>query len=167
MLSRVRAPLAIFITVATVLLCIARLYAAQESIKSTNDIAVLVNPANPATGVTMAELRRIISGDRRTWDGKLPVQIVMRSEGTRERLVSLNLVLRMNERDYKSHWLHKVFTGEVPDPPLEVPSNGAQCEFVTSKVGGIALVAGHDVRLSLKVLKIDGKLPGETDYPLK
>jgi hypothetical protein len=167
MLSRRRTPLAILILAVAVLLWIARLNAAQESIKSTSDIAVLVNPANPVAGVSLAELRRIIGGDRRSWDGKIPVQIVMRSEGTRERLVSLNMVLRMNEREYKSHWLHKVFTGEVPNPPLEVPSNGAQCEFVTSQVGGVALVTGHDVRLSLKVLKIDGKLPGEPDYPLK
>ncbi|HEY2459267.1 MAG TPA: hypothetical protein VGI16_00585 [Candidatus Acidoferrum sp.] len=140
---------------------------AQDAVKATDDIAVLVNPANPTTNLSVAELRRIMNGERRSWNGKLPVQLVTRSAGAKERSVLLSVVLQMNEREYKAYWMQKVFSGEFSSPPLEVPSNGSQCEFVTGSQGGLALVAGHDVRLSLKVLRIDGKFPGEPGYPLK
>jgi hypothetical protein len=41
-----------------------------------------------------------------------------------------------------------------------------QREAVQTCAGGIALVDAADVKFGMKVLKIDGKSPGDPGYPL-
>jgi hypothetical protein len=40
-------------------------------------------------------------------------------------------------------------------------------QVVRDNAGGVTFVAGKNLSPDLKVLKIDGKLPGEAGYPLK
>jgi hypothetical protein len=40
-------------------------------------------------------------------------------------------------------------------------------QYVFDTPGGITFIAGKNLRPDLKVLKIDGRLPGDPQYPLK
>jgi hypothetical protein len=42
-----------------------------------------------------------------------------------------------------------------------------QYELVAAIPGAIAFVDARNVKPGLKVLKVDGRLPGERDYPLR
>jgi hypothetical protein len=42
-----------------------------------------------------------------------------------------------------------------------------QKEALQAYPGGIALVDATDIKPGMKVLKVDGKLPGEEGYPLQ
>ena len=140
---------------------------ALQQVKATGDVAVVVNSKNSTDDLSLSDLRRILSGERKFWSNRTPVTLVLRSEGARERAVVLSAVLRMNDNMFKDYWLGKVFRGEASGEPLSVPSSGLATEYVAGSPGAVTFIAGKDVRSDVKVLKIDGKLPGDAGYPLK
>ena len=143
------------------------LLAQQNQTEASNDVAVIVNPSNPVDSISSLELRKIFAGERQTWAGGLPVFVLVRAPQARERDVLLNQILRMNESEYKQYWIKKIYTGEAQREPLALQSNGMQLEAVRAEKGGIALIKMTDVRQGVKVLKLDGHLPGTEGYTLK
>jgi phosphate transport system substrate-binding protein len=135
--------------------------------QAQDDMAVIVNPQNPADSITSTDLRKVFSGEKRSWNSNVPVFVIVRAPQAKERDVLLSHVLKMTESEYKQYWVKKVYSGEVPREPLALFSNGMQLEAVRAEKGGIALVSLADVRQGVKVLKVDGHLPGTAGYPLK
>jgi len=131
------------------------------------EVAVVVNPENPVSSISSAELRRIFAGDKQSWGNSLPVFAIVRAPGARERQLLLSQILRMTESEYKQYWLRKVYSGEVPQEPVAVFSNGMQLEGVRAKKGGIALISVQDVRAGVKTIKVDGYMPGTPGYPFQ
>jgi ABC-type phosphate transport system substrate-binding protein len=131
------------------------------------DVAVIVNPQNSIDSISSTDLRKIFSGEKRSWNGSLPVFLIVRDAPAHERDVLLSQILKMNESEYKQYWVKKVYSGEVLHEPLAVPSNGFELEAVRSEKGAIALISLADVKQGVKVLKIDGHMPGTAGYPLK
>ncbi len=72
----------------------------------------------------------------------------------------------MSESAYKQYWTAQVFRGEAQTEPLALFSNGMQKEALTVYPGAVALVIVQDVKSGMKVVRVDGHLPGETGYPL-
>lgn len=138
-----------------------------SNFKETNDIAVVVNVKNEVSELSMTDLRKILLGEHRFWKNKAPVVMILRQPGTRERDVVVSTVARMGDHDFREHWKAMIFRGEASTEPLTVPSNGMATEYVSTSVGGLTFVAGKNLRPDLKVLKIDGKVPGEVGYPFK
>jgi hypothetical protein len=134
---------------------------AQES-----DIAVVVNSNNAVTSLTTSELRKILAGEKRTWPGGQPVKLFVRAPGTAERIAVLK-VLGMSEGDYKKYWTSQVFRGEAQTEPVMLPSNGMQKEAVQAFPGAIVLMPVSEVRTGMKIVKVDGHLPGEHGYSLQ
>jgi phosphate transport system substrate-binding protein len=139
----------------------------QNQTEVSTDVAVIVNPSNPVDSVSFLELRNIFAGERQSWNGGLPVVVLVRAPQARERDVLLNQVLKMNEPEYKQLWIKKISSGEARREPLALDSNGMQLEAVRAEKGGIALIKMGDVRQGVKVLKLDGHLPGTEGYVLK
>jgi hypothetical protein len=85
----------------------------------------------------------------------------------RERDVVLKVIYQMSEDQFKQYWVAKIFRAEAATPPKIVYSNDMQYELVTAMPGAIAFVDARNVRPGLKVLRVDGHLPGEANYPLR
>jgi len=150
------------------LLLVVQLPAQQKSKGSAGpDVAVIVNPMNPIDNVSLAELRRIFSGEKQNWSGGLPVSLFVRAGEARERDVLLQRVLHMTDSEYKAYWVKKVYSGEVQHEPLALFSNGMELEAIRAEKGGIALISMQDIHHGVKVIKVDGHLPGTPGYPLK
>jgi hypothetical protein len=146
---------------ALLLLAVAALVpcATAEQIDS-DDIAVVVNPQNATKELSLQALRRLYRGEQHSWDGKVPVVLLIRAFGAPEREVALRVVLRMEETEYFHYWADR-------KKPVVTFSNGTQTEAVASIPGAIALVRARDVRHGIKVLRVDGRLPGQEGYPLR
>ena len=128
------------------------------------DMAVVVNPKNTVSIVTLPALRKLFTGETRTWPSGTPVKLLIRASGAHEREVVLRF-LRLSEDDYARYWTTQAYRGEGTEP-VAVFSNGMQKEAVLSIPGAIAVMDARDLKPGLKVLKIEGKLPGEEGYPL-
>jgi hypothetical protein len=77
------------------------------------------------------------------------------------------VIYQMSEEEYTQYWVAKVFRAEVTSPPKNVYSNDMQYELVAAIPGAIAVVDARNVRPGVKVVRVDGKLPGEKGYPLR
>lgn len=133
-----------------------------------SDIAVLINPKNPASNISLVDLRKMFSGEKRMWPGGLPVRLIVRQHSCHERLTMLHL-LGMSESEYKQFWTAQVFRGDADAEPVAVPSFGMVKESVEALPGAIGFVEAQSIKpgMYLKVIKVDGHLPGEPGYPLK
>jgi len=129
------------------------------------DVAVIVPPENPVTNLTRGDLRKLLNGEKRTWPSGAAVKIIVRAPGCRERAVLLKF-LNQSESDYKQYWTAQVVRGEADAEPFVSPSLGMVIEAVRVLPGAISLVSVGDLKPGVKVVKIDGLLPGAEGYPL-
>ena len=127
-------------------------------------LAVVVHPTVPADDLSFSEFRKIILGDRQHWAAGQPITVIVRGPEAPERAMLLDQVYRMNEAQFRQYWVAKVFRAEATSAPRVVLSNAEAVDLVTVIDGSITVVSVEDVPEGLKVLRIDGKLPGETGY---
>jgi hypothetical protein len=131
------------------------------------DIAVVVRPETPVDNLTFNEMRKLLLGDRQFWTSNLRVTLLIRAPAAREREVVLKTIYRMSEAQFRQYWISKVFRAEASSGPKIVYSNEMATELVSSLPGSVAFVDATQVPKGLKILKIDGTLPGDAAYPLK
>jgi hypothetical protein len=79
----------------------------------------------------------------------------------------LKTIYEMSEAQFRQYWIAKVFRAEAASGPRIVYSNEMAAELTGAIPGAVAFVASGQVPKGLKVLKIDGHLPGEKGYPLR
>ena len=129
-------------------------------------IAVVVHPSVEVDDLTFAEFRKIILGNRQFWTGGKRITLIVRAPVADERTVLLERVYKMSEAQYRQYWVAKVFRAEIASGPRVVLSNEEAVDLVGVIDGAIAIVSSEDVPEGLKILKIDGLLPGDPGYPL-
>jgi phosphate transport system substrate-binding protein len=140
---------------------------ASDAQNRSSDIAVVVNPSTPVSDLSMAEVRKVFRGDRQYWTKDVPVVLLIRAPKSRERDVILRTLYDMSESQFKQYWIAKIFRAEATAAPKIVYSNDMAKELVSVIPGAIAFIPQNDVSEGLKVVKIDGRMPGEPGYPLK
>ena len=129
-------------------------------------IAVVVNSKVPVDDLSMGELRRIILGDRQYWSSSQRVTLLIRAPQARERDILLKRVYQMSEAQFRQYWIAKVFRAETAAGPKTIPLNRVAIDLVRELPGTIAFINVSEVPKDLKVLKIDGRLPGDKGYAL-
>jgi hypothetical protein len=146
------------------MMCAVVLFSA--AVAQATSIAVVVHPSVKADELTFAEFRKIILGDRQFWSSGKRITLIVRAPVADERTLLLERVYKMSEAQYRQYWVAKVFRAEIASGPRVVLSNEEAVDLVGVIDGAIAIVSAEDVPEGLKVLKIDGLLPGEPGYPL-
>ena len=131
------------------------------------DVAVVVNADTPVTDLSLAEVRKVFLGERQYWNAKIPVVLLIRAPVARERDVVLRVIYQMSEGQFKQYWVAKIFRAEVTSPPKIVYSNDMQYELVSAMPGAIAFVDARNVHPGVKMVRVDGMLPGDKNYPLR
>jgi hypothetical protein len=131
------------------------------------DVAVVVRPDLPVDDLSFADVRKLLMGDRQFWTTGVRVTLLMRAPVAREREVILKAVYRMTEAEFKRYWIEKVFRAEATSQPRFVYSNETATELVGAIPGAVAFVDAARVPKGLKVVRIDGLLPGDRGYPLR
>ena len=139
---------------------------AQEAGQAT-PIAVIVNEDVPVDDLSLVELRRIFRGERLFWAGDMTITLLAPPRGSRERRVLLGKVYeRGSEAEYKSFWINKLFDKEGQTAPKITGSPQMSADLVREIPGAVALVPADRIPRGVKVLRIDGRRPGEAGYPL-
>lgn len=130
-------------------------------------IAVIVHEQVQVDDLPLSELRRIFLGERLFWTGDLTITLLVPPHGSRERAVLLDKVYeRRSEAEYKHYWINKLFDEETQTVPKITGSPRMSASLVREIPGAIALVPANRIPRGVKVLRIDGKQPGEAGYPL-
>jgi hypothetical protein len=148
------------------LLCSLGLSFAVANVRG-GDLAIVVNKASALADISSADLAKYFKAEKgKTPDGKKLV-IVMQEAGHPEREAALKGIYKMSEAEYTDYFVEATFTGSVESAPKALPGAVAIKKFVAETPGGIGYVQASETDDSIKVLKIDGKLPGDADYKLK
>lgn len=141
--------------------------ARNELNPSAQNLAIIVNTSNPVENLSMSELRKVFLGERSHWPNGRRITLVMMEAGQPERKALIREVCQMNESDFSQHFLHGLFTGEVFVSPKTLASPVGVRKFVFNVPGAIGYVRATDVDSSVKVLRVDGRLPDEKEYSLR
>ena len=130
-------------------------------------VAIVVGPMAPVDDLSFAEVRKVFLGERQFWNPKTRVVLLMRAPVSPERDVVLRTIYQMSEAQFRQYWISKVFRADVAAGPKIVYSTETAYELVAAIPGAIAFVDADKIPKGLKVVKIDGKLPGDQGYPLR
>ena len=131
------------------------------------DIAVVVHPDVPIDNLTLGDLRRIVLGDRAFWPASVRVTLLLRAPVAHERDVVLKTVCEMTEAQFRQYWIAKVFRADVAVAPKIVYTSQTALDQATQTPGAITFVDASQVSKTMKVVRIEGLLPGENGYILR
>jgi len=138
-----------------------------QAARPKESLAIIVNRENPLENLSMAELRNVFLGGRSHWPNGRRITLVMMEPGQPERETLVRDVCRMSESDLRRRYLQGLLTGEVLVSPKTLASPVGVRKFVFNVPGGIGYLRPEDVDDTVKVIRIDGHLPSEAEYPLK
>lgn len=149
------------------LFCLCAAQPAMSQAPAAHDVAVVVHPDVAVDNLTLAELRRLALGEREFWPGSVRVTLVIRAPIAHARDVVLKKICQLTEAQFRQHWIAKVFRADTALTPKIVYSTEMSIDMVNRIPGAITFVDAADVSNRLKVVKVDGRLPGENGYPLR
>ena len=129
-------------------------------------LAIVVNQANPVNGLATPDLRRIFLGERGHWANGRRITLVMLDPGWPERDEILTSIYHMDETQFKNHFLHGLFTGEVFVSPKTLSTPEGVRKFIFNVPGAIGYLRASDADKTVKIIRIDERLPGDKGYKL-
>lgn len=132
------------------------------------EFAIIASPAVQADSVSADDLRRVFALEKRHWAGGPPVSVLLPGSGQPAREVLLRQVLHLDETQLRQSILGKIYRGEITFPPRVASSDLEALEWVAAARNLVAIVpADKTGGANVRILRIDGKRPGDPGYPLK
>jgi len=132
-----------------------------------DDLAIVVGKNSTLDNVTLAELVKLLREEKSKSSDGVKFIVLAREAGSAERSAALKEIYQMTEAEYQKYFLQATFVGAVQAAPKVVSGAAATRQFVAGNSGAIGYVRGSDVDDSVKVVKVDGKSPGDAGYGLK
>ena len=158
-------------TILLALAAAALLRAAPEAGVATSPkqegLAIIVNQSNAVDDLSMAELRVVFLGERSHWPNGRRITLVMMEQGQPEREAILREICRLSEADFRRRILQGLFTGEVLVSPKTLSTPVGVRKFVFNVPGAIGYLRPEDVDGSVKVIRVDGRLPSDAEYAVR
>jgi hypothetical protein len=87
--------------------------------------------------------------------------------GTQERDVALKSIYQMSANQFRQYWIAMIMRAEVTSAPKTISTPGTANHLIGGIPGLIGFVPADKVQPGVKVLRINGKLPGDSGYPLQ
>ena len=134
--------------------------------QTTEPVAIVVHPQVPIDDLPFDKLRSIFLAEQQHWGDRSRITLLVRAAIAPERDVVLTEIYGMTEERYRQYWIAKMFRAEVASGPKIVFSTDMLRSLVTVIPGSIGFVPVSEVGPDLKVVRIDGMLPGDDGYPL-
>ena len=133
----------------------------------SGDLAIIVNKSVKVDDVASADLVRYFKAEKSKAADGSKLALAVFDVGHPERAAALAGIYKMSEGEYTDYFADATFTGAVAAAPKALASAAAVRAFVAGTAGGLGYVRGSDTDDSVKVLKVDGALPGDAGYKLK
>ena len=139
----------------------------QTRAAGEDSLAIVVNRTNPVENLSFLELRKIFMGEQTHWSNGRRITEIMLESGKPERQVVLNQIYKMDEKDFNNHFLHGMFTGEIHAAPKTLANSSEVLKFVLNVPGAIGYIKAPEVDESVKVVRVESRLPNEKDYSIR
>jgi len=135
----------------------------------TGDVAIIVNPKNPARDISFDALRKYFKAERGQWPNGMKVVVAMRQpSGQPERGVVLRSIYGWDENYYQKYFRQGQFNESIHQAPKELNTTYAMTQYVYYTPGAIGYLRADQVdSAKLQVLSVDGRKPGEAGYRIR
>ena len=147
--------------VATILAVACLTIAARPALAQT---AVIVHRSSAVSDVKLDDLRRFFLGQGAM---AASAQQVMLVELSPIRTRFYKRLLGLSPDEVRRRWIGVVFRGDALTLPFELADPAAVKKFVAEHPGAVAFIEVSDIDDTVKALRVDGKRPGDPQYPLK
>jgi len=133
------------------------------------DIAIIVNKNNPVNELSKIDLRRIYLSDTQKWEDGKPIVTLTLSADAGERKTFQDKVLGMSNDELQKYMSDQEIKGKSVKSATVQKSSQALQLFVGKVPMAIGFIYEDEFKDDgkIRIIKIDGKLPGEGGYPLK
>lgn len=127
--------------------------------------AIVVSNNLPVDSISFGDLRRLYRGSGLVAGGQQLVPLTYKKDSP-ERQDFDEIVLGMSGDEVARYWIDRRIRGQS-GPPKAVDSPDLLLQVVSKFNGAIGFVWSDDVPPGVKILRIDGKRPGESGYPIR
>jgi ABC-type phosphate transport system substrate-binding protein len=134
---------------------------------SWEGLAIVVNRDNPISDVSLPQLRAMFFGERKWWTPRRRVVVASMKRGTPERQTMTRVVYKMDDHQLEHYFLYQEFKGEPAASHKTLRTPADLKKFVVTTPGAVGYLRESDVDGSVKVIRINGLLPGDDGYPLR
>ena len=146
-------------------LLFAHLPGVSSGAEQETELAIVVSKDSPVDSLSYGLLRQLYMGERVKAGGTMLIPFSSPARSS-DRVVFDEIVLRMSPDTVTRYWIDRRLRG-LPGPARSIPTAGTVVKVVVKLEGAIGYVPVHAVTSEVKVVKIDGKRPGDPGYPLR
>ena len=135
-------------------------------------VALVVHKENRVTDISLKDAQSFFKLEKKRWPGgdgpaaAKEVVIFLRKAGSAEQETLLQKVFEMTADKLERYWVERVYQGEISSPPSTKATAQRAIKAVSQNVTALTCILLSEVTEDVKVLTIDGKRPGDPDYPL-
>lgn len=131
--------------------------------RAEGQLAVIVHPDVPVEDVSLEDLRRWYTGQVTSFEDGRRIQLI-RNRALEEKFYEV--LLDWSPKRYTQHWIGVVLSGGSGSPPVD-PGRDGVATVVARNPRALSFVSVDKLDRSVKVLRVEGRLPGEAGYPLR
>ena len=133
---------------------------------AAKDMALISNKSNSLPPIALADLVKVCKGQMSRWPDGKPVTIVMHQPGSADLKIVEDKIYRLTSQDVRE--LITSANHNRADRPAIILGNSDEeiIHKVESMPGAVGLVDVYSITGAVQVVKIGGKLPLESGYPL-
>ena len=143
----------------TKILCLA-VVLSMASLCAARDLAVITDKSNDTSAVSTADLLKLLKNDMQKWPDGRKVTIFLSNPSSSDAWLLFQKIYNMsNEEARKFADAHK---GSI----VVMGADDLVLKAVAQQPGSIGVVNVYSLNSSVKVMKVDGKLPFEQGYLL-
>jgi ABC-type phosphate transport system substrate-binding protein len=148
------------------ILVIALLIAGGNSLAAGKDIALVGHKSNQINALSMPELVKVCKGQTPRWPDGKPVTFISRNPASPDMKLILEKVYGLS-KDEVADLIVTANHGRTNHPAIVVVNSDEELVHkVESTPGAVGLVDVYSITGGVAVMKIGGKLPLESGYPL-
>jgi ABC-type phosphate transport system substrate-binding protein len=133
-------------------------------------LAAIVHKSSAIEEVSIADLRRIFTGTLRAWPDSHPIVLVQQPDERTVQQRTLQILFRQTAAWQRRQLMTLVYQGKELPVIKTLNSDDNAIKFVWNLPGAIAVVDARSAEAAItrvKILRVDGKRPGEPGYPLQ
>jgi ABC-type phosphate transport system substrate-binding protein len=131
---------------------------------AVKNIAVIMSAGSKTADVQLAELVKLCKGTQKAWADGRSFMLVMKDPGTPDMHTPVQKLFGMAPADFKAA-VPKL--NESRQLVKIVESDEELIRTVEATPGAVGVVDVYSINSSVKVLRVDGKLPFDVGYALK
>ena len=131
-----------------------------------DQLAVVVHKSNPVENLSLDDLHNLCLAEKKHWDNGRKITVVLRELGEPERQAVMSIVFRMKENEFTRYFIQREFTGNVGTTPKQLATSAGVRRFVFNVPGALGFIRPFELDESVKLVRVNGRAPGEAGYPL-